>query len=70
MSNVVPLKPKKNTTMQLTCPECDGTKWRVILSLVKIEGSDLHHADLYCQTEGCEFVTPAVLILPEGDDED
>jgi hypothetical protein len=70
MSNVVPLKPKKNVTMQLTCPECDGTKWRVILSLVKIEGSDLHHADLYCQTEDCEFVTPAVLILPEGDDED
>ena len=70
MSNVVPLKPKKHTTMQLTCPDCDGTKWRVILSLVKIEGSDLHHADLYCQTEECEFVTPAVLILPEGDDED
>ncbi len=70
MSNVVALKPKKNVVQQLTCPECDGVKWRILLSLVTIEGSDLHHADLYCETDGCEFVTPAVLILPEGDDED
>jgi hypothetical protein len=70
MSNVVTLKPKKNVTMQLTCPECEGVKWRIIISLVNIEGSELHHADLHCETDGCDFITPAILILPEGDDED
>ena len=69
MTNIVELKPKKNTVKQLTCPDCDGVKWRILLTLVRIEGSELHHADLLCETEGCEFSTPAVLILPE-DDED
>jgi hypothetical protein len=70
MSNVVELKPKKNVTMQLTCPDCEGHKWRVILSLVHIDDSNLYHADLHCETEGCDFVTPAILIMPEGDDDD
>ena len=70
MSNVVSINPKKNVVAVLECPLCAGQKWRILMSLCRIENMPVNHADLYCETEGCEFVTPAVLILPEGDDEE
>lgn len=70
MTNVIALKPKKNVVQQFTCPECNGVVWKVLVTNMIIEGSELHHTDFYCATDGCEFVCPAVLILPEGDDEE
>lgn len=67
MSKVIEFKPKRNVVSQLTCPDCDGIKWRVLLSDVEIDGSNFCHSTVEC--ESCEFTTPAIIIFPEGDDD-
>jgi hypothetical protein len=68
MSNVIALKPKKNVVSILTCPDCGCTDWEIIIANVTLGGNDFYSADMNCK--GCEFVTPAILVLPVGDDDD